>query len=143
MKPSFQLLSLLVSLALAVGACTARGQRSALGADADPAAVPSLTGDYAVNGVDPRGTEYGGTLSLQPGASATEYEMQWIIVGSIQQGTGTVSGNQLLVEWQALEGTTEARGTATYTITVNGELYGTRQVEGMEAEGTETAFPNK
>jgi hypothetical protein len=143
MKPSFHLLTLLACLALVMAACTARGQKTTLGADADPAAVPTLNGNYAVNGVDPSGTEYSGTLSIMPGASTSEYKLQWIVVGSIQEGVGTVSGNQLLVEWQALEGTTNARGTATYTITVNGELYGTRSVEGLEAEGTETAFPNK
>jgi len=136
-------LTYLLCLMLATTACTTRERPTHRGADADPAAVPDLTGEYVVNGVDPRGTEYSGTLIIKPGASPTEYELQWIIVGSLQAGTGKLSGNQLLVEWRALEGTTEARGTAVLTVTVNGELYGTRRVEGLDAEGTETAFPNK
>jgi hypothetical protein len=64
------------------------------------------------------------------------------VTGSLQTGTGRVEGNQLLVEWQAVDSTVPVRGTATYTITVNGELYGTRTVVGSEQPGTETAFPN-
>jgi hypothetical protein len=143
MKRPNRLLAALACLAMALAACTTRTKPTPTGADADPAAVPDLSGEYVVNGVDPQGTEYGGSLIIQPGPTAGEYDLQWIVVGSIQEGTGKVRGNQLLVEWRAVEGTTEARGTATLTITVNGELYGTRRVDGLEAEGTEAAFPNK
>jgi hypothetical protein len=133
---------LLIMLMLSLAACTARERRGVVGPDADPGAVPDLTGEYAVNGFDPLNTEYGGRLTITPGETPDTYTLQWIVTGSLQTGTGRVEGNQLLVEWQAVDSTVPVRGTATYTITVNGELYGTRTVVGSEQPGTETAFPN-
>lgn len=135
--------ALLLVLVLALGACSSRDRGEIKGADASPDAVPSLLGTYAVNGVDPLGTEYGGTLSILPGADAGQYDLQWVITGSIQEGTGIVRGNQLLIEWRTVEGMGDgASGVTTYTITTAGELYGTRTVTGQERQGQENAFPN-
>ncbi len=102
----------------------------------------SLDGTYYVNGFDQEGTEYGGQLTVTTTSDPNVYEMQWIITGAIQTGTGTVSGTQLLVEWKALEGFGESsRGTAVYEISVDGELNGERRVDGEEGVGTEEAFP--
>lgn len=133
---------LLVVLTLSLSACTARERRGVVGPDADPGAVPDLTGEYAVNGFDPLNTEYGGRLTITPDDTPGTYNLQWIVTGSLQTGTGRVEGNQLLVEWRTIESTVPASGTATYTITVNGELYGTRTITGSDQTGTETAFPN-
>lgn len=102
----------------------------------------SLEGTYYLNGFDQQGTEYGGSLAITPTADPNVYDMQWIITGAIQTGTGTVSGTQLLVEWQALEGFDAAsRGTAVYDISTDGELTGERRVDGEDGVGTEEAFP--
>jgi hypothetical protein len=112
--------------------------------DADPNNVPDLVGEYAVNGFDPLGQEYGGRLSISDNAEPNSYTMQWILVGSIQEGVGVLKGNQLLVEWQSVESSSsQSWGTATYTVTEAGELYGIRMVEGFSEEGTEQAFPNE
>ncbi len=101
-----------------------------------------LEGTYYVNGFDHQGTEYGGQLTITTTAEPDVYDMQWIITGSIQTGTGTVDGDQLLVEWDALEGfDTSSRGSAVYDISAEGELRGDRTVAGQEGVGTEEAFP--
>lgn len=102
----------------------------------------SLEGTYYVNGFDQQGVEYGGHLTITTTASPNTYEMQWIITGSVQEGMGTVSGDQLLVEWDAIEGyDASSHGTAVYEIASDGELNGERIVAGEEGVGTEEALP--
>lgn len=137
-------IALVIFLALALAACS-RGTRGQItGADARPDAIPDLTGAYAVNGVDPMGAEYGGTLMIRPGDAAGSYALEWIVTESIQKGTGTVVGNKLHVQWYSdpADPARGPHGAATYTITDKGELYGTRTVEGIAGTGEEKAFPN-
>ena len=102
----------------------------------------SLEGTYYINGFDQGGTEYGGVLIIDTTATPNIYEMQWIITGSLQAGTGTVSGNQLNVDWDTIEGfDASTRGTAVYEITGEGALLGERIVDGEDGIGTEEAFP--
>jgi len=138
MKKIF-ILILLLSVSLA--AC---GRTPAeLGAPAPADKVPSIIGEYAINGFDPLGEEYGGRLSVTAGANPNEYKMQWIVTGGVHEGVGRLAGNQLTVTWKTLSGPIEnVAGTALYTVTVNGELYGTRSIDGTENPGTETAYPN-
>ena len=125
-----------ITLALIVTFATAACAFPEEGFDGD------LEGSYYINGVDQKGNEYGGSLTITTTPEPAVYEMQWIITGSIQSGVGTLSGNRLLVEWSALEGfDTSSRGTATYEITPEGELIGERKVSGLEGVGTEEAFP--
>ena len=123
--------------------CTARNKPSEMAPDADPTNIPDLTGTYVVNGVDPIGDEYGGHLTITAGEEAGTYSFQWIVTGGIQEGFGVVKGNQLLVEWQSIEGATPARGTAIFTITETGQIYGTRTSENLPGEGQEQAYPNQ
>jgi len=70
--------------------------------------------------------------------------MQWIVVGSIQEGKGVVDGNLLKVTWHSITDIDESsKGTALYTITVNGELYGNRQINVHDGKGSERAHPNR
>ena len=101
----------------------------------------SLVGTYYVNGVDPEGTEYGGTLEIVATDQPDVVDMQWIITGSIQTGKGTVTGTELDVEWQGFD--SASQGTARYDINDDGELHGERTVAGEAASGTEEAFPVK
>lgn len=104
----------------------------------------SLAGTYYLNGVDPEGTEYGGTLEIMATEQPDVYTVQWIITGSIQTGTGTVAGSEFDVEWEVLEGyNSNSHGTAHYEISPEGELNGERTVAGEEGTGTEEAFPIK
>ena len=130
-------------LVLLLPACSTRERLVEMAPDADPDKVPNLVGEYAVNGLDPLGQEYGGRLTISAGDQSDTYNMQWIVVGSIQEGVGVLNGNQLLVDWQSVENSTnKSQGTANYTVTENGELYGTRTVDGYPKDGTEQAFPN-
>ena len=140
MKSSTTLLLLL--FALLITACSGRGDGS-LSPDAPAEAVPLLAGGYVVNGFDPLGTEYSGVLTIFSTDVPGEYTLQWIIVGSIQEGRGSLEGNKLQVDWYSLANFDDkVHGTAIYTVTVNGELYGTRTVDGHSGVGTETAYPN-
>lgn len=135
------LLTFTIFLALNLAACRGKGK---VGPDAPPDDVPEIIGSYSVNGFDPLGAEYGGNLTITAGDTADTYNLQWIVTGSIQEGNGRLEGNTLHVEWTTVSSAAgQSHGTATYTITVNGELYGTRTVEGHDGEGTETAFPNE
>lgn len=135
-------ISLLV-FCLAFSSCSGEDDYSPKSADASPNAVPNLVGEYAVNGFDPLGTEYGGRLSIRAGEGENEFLMQWIIVGSIQEGIGVLDGNQLIVEWHSVTGMVDTQGKGAYTVTEAGEIYGTKTVEGLEVEGSEIAFPNE
>lgn len=102
----------------------------------------SLDGDYYVNGFDHRGGEYSGVLTITTTVGSNVYDMQWIVTGSVQEGTGAVQGNRLVVEWNALQGFDAlAHGDAVYEISPDGELRGERTVAGQEGTGTEEAFP--
>jgi len=130
-------------LAISLSACGRRPAPAPLGTDAPAANVPSIIGSFALNAFDPTNEQYGGTLTITQGAQPNEYKLQWLISGGIHEGTGILEGNQLTVTWNSYSETDDLlTGTALYTVTVNGELYGTRSIDGMEKPGTETAYPN-
>lgn len=104
----------------------------------------SIEGDYYINGFDHLNVEYSGLLTITATDNPDTYDMQWIITGSVQEGTGRVDGNQLLVEWEAIEGyDASSYGTAVFEITANGELQGERTISGQDGVATEEAFPVK
>ena len=136
----------IVALSLIVGltACSAT-KGKITGRDADPAAVPDLAGEYAVNGTDGAGSEYGGRLSIRPGDAAGHYRLQWIVNESIQEGAGTVRRQPTRCRRGRAprQYGTGNSGVAAYTITDKGELYGMRTVDGAAGNWEEKAFPNK
>ena len=141
MKKVFCLTGLLL-LSLALFSCS-KGEGQ-IGPDAPPDAVPEIIGTYVLNGTDHLGNDYGGHLTISAGDKPGQYKFQWIIIESIQEGSGVLKGNQLRAQWRSLDTSTEPyQGTVTYTVTVNGELYGIRTVDGREGQGNETAFPNQ
>ncbi|HNN14332.1 MAG TPA: hypothetical protein PKL78_12285 [Anaerolineales bacterium] len=138
-----RLVFLLLLIALSLTACGGRKPPAPLGADAPVDNVPSVLGSFALNATDPTGEQYGGTLTITNGNKPNEYKLQWLVSGGIQEGVGTLQGNQLTFTWASLSGTDqEITGTGEYTITVNGELYGTRTIDGLDQPGIESAYPN-
>ena len=128
---------------LLLTACSTRERGAPLAEDASPDSVPNLEGDYAVNGFDLNEIEYGGRLVVTQGASPDEYELLWILTGIIQEGVGRINGNQLEVTWKSVEGyPNPVTGTASYTITAAGELYGVKRIDGFEGDSRETVYPN-
>ena len=83
-------------LLLILSACSGRGETTEMAPPADPENLPELVGTYVVNGFDPLGLEYGGHLTIVYGDQPRSYQMQWIIVGGIQEGRGVLKGNQLV-----------------------------------------------
>ncbi|MGF1503722.1 MAG: hypothetical protein ACFB51_01090 [Anaerolineae bacterium] len=64
---------------------------------------------------------------LEPPTPLAEAVMAWIVNGSIQEGHGTAVGSQPIGGWQTVESFAgPTSGTATYTITQDGVLYGSR-----------------
>ncbi len=103
---------------------------------------PGIVGTYVVNGVDPLDVEYSGTVVITDGEGAGDYLISWLVTGAIQEGVGTLVGNELRVEWETVEGPRgDSRGTAVYTIGDDGVLTGTRTVDGLDGVGTEEIFP--
>ena len=133
---------LILVAAISLTAC-GRNKPGVLSADAPADSVPNIVGSYALNALDPTGEQYGGTLTITNGDQPNDYKFQWLISGGIQEGTGTLEGNQLTFSWNSLAGTDQVvSGTGVYTVTVNGELHGTRTIDGVETPGQETAYPN-
>jgi hypothetical protein len=125
---------------LSLTAC-ARRTGGPLAEDAPHDQVPNILGEYALNGVDSQGNEYGGRLSITEAGGT--FQLQWILSESLQEGTGMLKGNQLEVTWHTIEGfPVQLSGTAHYTVTLAGELYGTKTIDGQTGEATETAYPN-
>ncbi|MGI9529612.1 MAG: hypothetical protein ACR2NG_07870 [Acidimicrobiia bacterium] len=103
-------------------------------------ASDGIEGTYYVNGVDPGGRDYGGQLIITKTASNT-YDMDWIITGSIQTGTGELSGDVIEAEWETVEGLRDSSGTARYEIQTDGSLIGERFEDQFEDPAQEEAFP--
>ncbi len=121
-------------LALGVSGCVLTG-----GKDAAP---DSIVGSYLLNGVDPTGAEYAGHLTIEAGESPDEYRLQWIVNG-IQEGVGRLDGDRLEVTWATVSGVDPtARGKAVFDVQTDGSLIGTRTIVGVDAVGTEEAYPN-
>jgi hypothetical protein len=101
-----------------------------------------ILGTYVVNGVDPAGVEYSGTVTIAEGDGTGRYVVQWIVTGAIQEGTGVLTGDRLDVEWHSVSSARgDANGTAEYTVGDDGVLRGTRLVDGADGAGTEEIFP--
>ncbi len=129
-----RLAALVVLLSLSASACVLTG-----GKDATP---DSIVGSYLLNGVDPTGAEYAGHLFIQSGEGPDEYRLQWIVNG-IQEGVGTLAGERLEVSWATVSGVdATAHGKAVFEVQPDGSLIGTRTIVGVDAVGTEEAFPN-
>ena len=134
---------LFLLLSFAITACFPRRDPATLGADAPVDNVPDIIGSFALNATDPTGEQYGGTLTIFAGDAANEYKMQWLVSGDIQEGVGTLAGNQLTFTWQSISETDQyLTGHGVYTVTVNGELYGERYIDGVDGPGIESAYPN-
>lgn len=103
---------------------------------------PGLSGTYIVNGVDPLGVEYSGTVVIGRAEQPGSYTVEWIVTGAIHEGLGVLSGDTFTVEWTTIRGPRQgATGTAEYTVTDDGRLLGTRTVDGLDDVGTEEIFP--
>lgn len=124
---------IVASVALLLGACAMPME----GTDTPDA----IGGTYFLNGVDFSGTEYGGQLIITQSSRPEEYELQWIVTGSLQTGAGTFDGATLVGSWETVSGAGDARGTAEYQLQDDGRLLGERLVDGQDTPNTEEAFP--
>jgi hypothetical protein len=104
------------------------------GSNTDP-----FVGRWLVNGVDPFGVEYSGSLSIT--SSGEEYALDWIITGALVSGTGERVGDELHVQWRRAAGETVVVGTAEYNLDDAGDLVGTVRVSAIPESGHESGEP--
>lgn len=100
-----------------------------------------IAGTYVVNGVDPTGLEYSGTLVISE-VGGNEYALEWIVTGSIARGRGVLAGSELAVDWESIAAADPRTGTAFFIIQPDGRMLGTRAVDGVDEPGTEEVFPD-
>ena len=99
-----------------------------------------IVGTYVVNGIDPSGVEYSGTVTIAEADAG--YEIQWIVTGAVQLGQGQLIGDTLDVEWASVtDPRGDVSGTATYVVGADGVLRGERITNGVDGVGTEEIFP--
>lgn len=102
---------------------------------------PGLVGTYTVNGVDVMGSEYSGTVVIRATDTDDVYEIDWLVTGALLTGTGTLTGDRFVVEWETIASEEDtSTGTGSYTVDDEGNLIGTRSVDGVEGVGTEEIF---
>ncbi len=100
-----------------------------------------IVGVYTVNGIDPTGVEYSGTVTIVATDDPVVYELEWLVTGGIHQGVGRLEGDRLLVDWSTVSAVDNVSGTAVYTVTEDGVLTGERTTDGGDGVGTEEIFP--
>ena len=102
-----------------------------------------LPGTYTVNGTDPTGGEYSGTVVIEATDTADTFDLEWIITGALQHGTGVRTGDGLAVTWTADASGNggEIHGTGNYTIGGDGRLTGTWQSDRADGTGSEEIVP--
>ncbi len=99
-----------------------------------------IAGTYTVNGINPIGEEYSGTAVIV--ATDVGFDIEWIVTGAIQQGTGTLDGVTLTTAWEATSAAAGGSGRSIYTLEADGSLVGQRFIDGVDGSGTETLFPD-
>lgn len=67
-----------------------------------PAAGPGIGGTYTVEGKNPNGARYEGSCVIT-GDAAAGFQFNWTIGADNYQGTGTLDGDTLTVDWGAPE----------------------------------------
>ncbi len=101
----------------------------------------AVGGTYFLNGEDSVGTEYSGQLIITGTERPDVFDLQWIVTGSLQVGSGRFDGEILDGDWETVEGAGDARGTVTYELQDDGSLVGERLEAGRSEPNREEAFP--
>ena len=104
---------------------------------------PGLAGTYVVNGTDPVGVEYSGTVTIGATDQPNVYGIEWLVTGGIQQGTGRLTGDVFEGTWTGVgaERGSSTSGTFRYTVGSDHVLRGVRTVDGVAGEAAEEILP--
>ncbi|MBY6116430.1 hypothetical protein KUW09_15935 [Mameliella alba] len=78
---------------------------------------PDLAGHYRVDGRNPDGSAYSGTVDLRENGG--QYAVTWTIAGQVYRGTGRLQGRLLTVDWQG------DSDPVFYVLMPDGDLHGT------------------
>jgi hypothetical protein len=100
-----------------------------------------LAGIYTVNGVDPTGLEYSGTIVIRDTDIPERFEVEWIVTGALQLGIGIRDGDRLTVEWtEVTDATGDGTGPIVYQLRSDGGMEGTWRAAGFDRAGVEQVF---
>ncbi|MEM9560996.1 MAG: hypothetical protein AAGA93_00165 [Actinomycetota bacterium] len=128
-----------VALVVMVYACALPGNLP-VGRDGDD----GLPGLYTVNGIDPVGGEYSGTLTIVETNDPRTFRVQWLVTGARQEGTGRLTGDVLTVTWTEVDNATgQGTGSTEYRIRDDGSMTGVWTADGFDSPGTEEVFPDQ
>lgn len=108
---------------------------------ADRDRTDGIAGTYTVNGVDHTGAEYSGTVVIVETDPGRSYDVEWIITGAIQRGTGTLLAEAFTVDWTSTSSAVEASGQTIFILRADGSLEGAVTVDGVDGRGVETLVP--
>lgn len=126
------LATVLVLLALAAG-CSVPGSQVEDG--------EGLAGTYTLNGTDADDVEFSGTVVITATDDPATYEVRWLVTEALLEGTATRRGDEVSVVWRSADGSAdEVTGTGTYEVDADGNLEGTRTVDGLDGTIRETIF---
>lgn len=79
---------------------------------------------------------------MAAGDAPGNFKITWLVSGDIQEGARTLEGNRLTFMWKSMAGMGQnLSGHGTYTVTVNGEMYLQRNIDGVDEPGMEAAYP--
>ncbi|NND03678.1 MAG: hypothetical protein HKN91_12920 [Acidimicrobiia bacterium] len=95
-----------------------------------------FVGRWLVNGTDAFGSEYSGSLTIQPEGEG--YRLEWIITGALVSGVGTSDGEVLTATWESSASGRELSGSAEYRL-LGEMLSGVIRPDGAVENGIEAA----
>jgi hypothetical protein len=100
-----------------------------------------LPGIYTVNGTDPVGGEYSGTLTVVATDDPRAFDVQWLVTGARQEGIGILRGDVFTVTWTVVDNATgEGTGPIEYVVAPDGRMTGSWTADGFERPGAEEVF---
>ena len=82
-------------------------------------AAPRLEGNYLVDGTNPNGSKYKGSVVIK--RNGDSYLVTWTIANQVFNGNGALAGNTLTVNWKSAA---NSSGTVAYGLSANGVLKG-------------------
>ena len=126
----------MAAVMLAFAGCTGSGSAGSgaaqTGSVVTIADAASIIGSYSVDGTNPDGSKYFGTVDLKPG-DAGKVDVSWVIGSSTWAGTGEVtSEGKLLVTYGGT-----FSGDGTWSMMSDGKLHGDWQATGTSQAGKE------
>lgn len=123
--------SVVLLMLLLISGCFPPSPPAPMAHPSSPSGGP--TGVYYVTGINPSGTPYRGTLTVE--RLRDTYTLTWQIGSTVIEGVGLLQGDILAAGWDC--------GVITYRIQEDGSMEGIWALCGEGRTGTERAVPQR